>query len=91
LVRREDGAAAVEFAIIAPVLLALVFMIVDFGRALWLYNVAVSALREGGRAAAVAGLSGTTCNGNTAIVTSAQTRTNAYLQGVLSSARRSRP
>jgi Flp pilus assembly protein TadG len=85
LTRGNEGAAAVEFAIVAPILLAVIFMIVDFGRALWTYNVAISALREGGRAAAVAGLTGTTCSGNAAIVTSGQTRATAYLQGMFGS------
>jgi Flp pilus assembly protein TadG len=88
LARRDDAAAAVEFAIVAPILVTLTFMIVDFGRALWTYNVAISALREGGRAAAVAGLSAstTTCTGNTAIESSGRTRATTYLQGVVTSA-----
>jgi Flp pilus assembly protein TadG len=56
--RSECGAAAVEFALVAPVLLMLVFGIVDFGRAMWTYNVLTAALREGARAGAVSGLSG---------------------------------
>ncbi|MHB1225596.1 MAG: TadE/TadG family type IV pilus assembly protein [Gemmatimonadaceae bacterium] len=54
--RRDDrGAAAVEFALVLPILVVLVFGIVDFGRALFAYNYLTSAVREGGRFAAVQG------------------------------------
>lgn len=49
----ERGAAAVEFALILPVLLLLVFGIVEFGR---VYNIQTSmtaAAREGARAMAI--------------------------------------
>jgi Flp pilus assembly pilin Flp len=45
--RRERGAAAVEFALVAPVLLILVFGVIDFGRALYVVNVLTAAMREG--------------------------------------------
>lgn len=52
--RRDDrGAAAVEFALVLPILVVLVFGIVDFGRALFAYNYLTAAVREGGRFAAV--------------------------------------
>jgi Flp pilus assembly protein TadG len=52
--RRDDrGAAAVEFALVLPILVVLVFGVVDFGRALFAYNYLTSAVREGGRFAAV--------------------------------------
>jgi Flp pilus assembly protein TadG len=47
--RRETGAAVVEFALVAPVLFLVVFAVIDFGRALWIQNVLVSAVREGAR------------------------------------------
>jgi Flp pilus assembly protein TadG len=52
--RDERGAAAVEFALILPLLLMFVFGIVEFGRA---YNARIeltAAVREGARAAALA-------------------------------------
>ncbi|HEX7018674.1 MAG TPA: TadE/TadG family type IV pilus assembly protein [Gemmatimonadaceae bacterium] len=51
--RDERGAALVEFAIIATVLMILMFGIIDFGRALYTKNSLTNAAREGGRYAAV--------------------------------------
>lgn len=53
LLRSENGAVAVEFALIAPVFLLLCFGIVDFSRAYYTLNAVSSAVREGARAAAV--------------------------------------
>lgn len=47
----ERAAAMVEFAIVLPVLLLIVFGIVDFGRALYTANNLTSAVREGARLA----------------------------------------
>jgi Flp pilus assembly protein TadG len=69
------AAAAVEFAIIVPVLLTLVFGVIDFGRALWTVNVATSALREGARTAA-AQVGQSTC---TAAAGAATNRVTTYL------------
>lgn len=52
---REAGAAAIEMALVLPILLVLVFGIVDFGRA---YNAKVSltqAAREGARVRSLGG------------------------------------
>ena len=46
---RERGAAAVEFALLLPVLLFLVFGIIDFGRALNAQITLTQAAREGAR------------------------------------------
>src|SRR6476620_5137142 len=52
--RREDaGAAAVEFALLLPVLMLLIFGIVDFGRMLSAKISITEAAREGARAAAL--------------------------------------
>ncbi len=51
--RDEGGAALVEFAIIATVLMILMFGIIDFGRALYTKNSLTNAAREGGRYSAV--------------------------------------
>ncbi len=51
--RHQRGAAAVEFAIIAPLLFMLIFGITEFGRVWSVKNVLVGAAREGARYAAV--------------------------------------
>lgn len=53
--RRDRGAAAVEMAIVLPLLLLLVGGIIDFGRAFY-YQVSISnAAREGARMKAIGG------------------------------------
>ena len=52
-VGREDGAAAVEFAIVATLFFMLVFGIIDFGFAFHSWNNTANAAREGARKAAV--------------------------------------
>ena len=51
--RRDRGAAAVEFALLLPLLLLLVFGIIDFGRALNAQITLTQAAREGARLAAL--------------------------------------
>lgn len=51
---RERGAAAVEMAIVLPLLLLLLGGIVDFGRAFYTKNILTNAAREGARAASSA-------------------------------------
>lgn len=45
----RKGAAAVEFAVVAPVLLLLIFGSIDFGRAMMVSNQLTGVAREGGR------------------------------------------
>jgi Flp pilus assembly protein TadG len=52
---RERGGAAVEFALIAPLLLMLVFGIADFGWMLMKANLVNSATRDAARVASLAG------------------------------------
>ncbi len=49
----EGGAALLEFALVAIILLILVFGMIDFGRAVYTKNSITHAAREGGRYAAV--------------------------------------
>jgi Flp pilus assembly protein TadG len=51
--RRDRGTAAVEFALVLPVLLLIVFGIIDFGRALNAQITLTGAAREGVRLAAL--------------------------------------
>ena len=58
--RREEGASAVEFAILAPLLFMLLFGIIGFGLAFLQVQSIRTAVREGGRYAATgASVSGT--------------------------------
>jgi Flp pilus assembly protein TadG len=50
---REAGVAVVEFALVAPLLLILVFGIIDLGRAYSTLNQLAASAREGARFAAV--------------------------------------
>ena len=52
---RESGNAVIEFALILPLLLLIVFGITELGRALMTVNVLTAAAREGARVASVAG------------------------------------
>src|SRR5262245_38889036 len=52
-VRRDHGAAAVEMALLLPLLLLLVFGIIDFGRMLNAQITVTEAAREGARAAVI--------------------------------------
>ena len=56
-ISREDGVAAVEFAIILPVLALILFGVLEFGRVWSQYQVFQGAAREGARCAAVASTS----------------------------------
>lgn len=51
--RRERGAAAVEFALVVPILLVLVLGIIEFGRAYQVQTTVSAAAREGARSMAL--------------------------------------
>ncbi|MDD5265890.1 MAG: TadE/TadG family type IV pilus assembly protein [Methylococcales bacterium] len=51
--KTQKGAAMVEFAMIALLFFALLFGIIEFGRAFFVYNTLVEATRRGARVAAV--------------------------------------
>lgn len=71
-VRREDGQALVEFALVLPILLLVLFGIFSFGSAINNWNDETSLANLGARYAAVGSLPGTagdpTCGSNTTIV-----------------------
>lgn len=51
--RGERGASAVEFALVVPLLLAILFAMIDFGFAINRYTMLNNATREGVRAASL--------------------------------------
>ena len=55
----ERGQTLVEFTLILPLFLVLIFALVDFGRAYYSFLLVTNAAREGARAAAVQGDSAT--------------------------------
>jgi Flp pilus assembly protein TadG len=57
--RRRRGAAVVEFAIVVPIFVLLVFGMIEFGRMVMVHQLLVGAAREGARQAIV--------NGSTAV------------------------
>ncbi len=60
LTKSEKGAAAVEFALILPLLVLLVFGIIEFGRVYNIYLTVTHAAREGARIASVRNGTGAT-------------------------------
>ena len=52
--RARSGAAALEFALVVPVLLTLLFAIIQFGSVVFVQNNMVNAAREGARRIAAA-------------------------------------
>ena len=73
MMRDDRGQSLVEFALTLPMLLVVMFMITEFGRALYQYNVMAQATREGARTAVVSG------SGNAASIGNA--RMDAFLTG----------
>lgn len=57
--RKRWGAAAVEFALVAPLFFLLVFGMVEFGRMVMIQQVITNASREGARAAVLDGSTAT--------------------------------
>jgi fructose-specific component phosphotransferase system IIB-like protein len=53
--RNRQGAAAVEFAIVAPVFFLMIFGMIEFGRAIMVQQILTNASREGAREAVVDG------------------------------------
>ena len=49
LTKSERGSAAVEFALLLPIIATLTFGMIDFGRMLWFQEVLVNATRTGAR------------------------------------------
>jgi|SoimicMinimDraft_9_1059737.scaffolds.fasta_scaffold28414_2 Flp pilus assembly protein TadG len=76
-IRPERGAAAVEFAIVVPLLFMLVFGIIDFGFSFHSWNAIENAAREGARVGATDG--NTTVNGKVTDITNRVLGATNYL------------
>src|SRR3954447_11459066 len=78
--RREEGAALVEFALILPVLVLLLFGLIDFG---FIYNDYLQVrqgVRDGARQGAVANFGTTpTCNNSTFLPASSSTQAQSLI------------
>jgi Flp pilus assembly protein TadG len=80
LLKREDGQTAVEFAIVLPLLVALVLGIAQFGIAFNNYVTLTDATRAGARKAIVARLAGgSTADAETAVRDAAGSLTQSKL------------
>jgi len=71
--RNRRAAAAVEFAIVAPVFLLMVFGMIEYGRMVMVYQVITNASREGARVAVLDG----------ATTSSVTTATTSYLTAAM--------
>ncbi len=58
-IRRRDGVSSVEFAIVGPVLLLIMFGTISFGSVLYTHNNMINAAREAARRMAVGDLNTT--------------------------------
>jgi Flp pilus assembly protein TadG len=56
--KKRRGAAAVEFAVVAPIFLLLVFGMIEYGRMVMVQQILVNASREGARKAVLDGSTG---------------------------------
>jgi Flp pilus assembly protein TadG len=70
--RKRQGAAAVEFAVIAPLFFLMVFGMIEFGRAIMVQQVLTNASREGARIAVL--------DSQTPTATQVTTMVTTYLQ-----------
>jgi Flp pilus assembly protein TadG len=75
----ERGQALVEFALSVIVLFAVLFAIIDFGRALYTYDLVTSAARAGTRYASVRG---NTCPNTYAGCPSTNASIQTYVSGI---------
>ncbi len=61
--KKDHGQSLVEFALTLPMLLVVMFMVTEFGRALFQYNILAQATREGARVAVTSAEGSAPANG----------------------------
>lgn len=71
--RSDHGSSAVEFAMVAPFLIAMLFGVFEFGRALWIQSLLDYAVEQAARCATI---NTTTCSSASAIATYAAQQTS---------------
>lgn len=76
--RRERGAAAVEFALVAPLVIMLLFGIISYGYMLSFRQALSQGAAEGARAAAVAPAGNSAAQKQTLALTAVQQALNSY-------------
>jgi len=79
-IRKQDGQSLVEFALVMPVFIILLFGIMEFGRLWEVSNILTSAAREGARVAAVTAPDVEAVSGAVQNVLDAGQITNAQIQ-----------
>ncbi|HTV45630.1 MAG TPA: TadE/TadG family type IV pilus assembly protein [Stellaceae bacterium] len=84
LSRARDGATAVEFALVAPLFLALVFGTLEFGRLLWTEQALQETAIAGARCVAIAQGSNPTNSPCTSGGSYSSTTAITYIQGIAS-------
>lgn len=70
--RSERGSSAVEFALVAPALVTMLFGVFEFGRAIWTQGLLDYAVEQASRCASI---NSTSCGSNSAIATFASQQT----------------
>jgi Flp pilus assembly protein TadG len=83
LKKREDGVAAIEFALILPILLMIVFGIINYGVLLYDQAVITNAAREGARWGAINTSAAISCSGAATGVSDPCQIANSYTQANL--------
>lgn len=81
--RRMAGAAAVEFTLLFPLLLLLVFGVIEFGAALYDKSILTNASREAARAGVTVQCSGASCSTSYPSATTIKSVATNYCQSKL--------
>lgn len=81
--RSERGETLIEFAFASVIFFAIVFGALEFGNAIWNYNLISDLAQEGARYAAVHGLNSGSPVNNSAVQTYVEGRASGLLTGII--------